>query len=151
MSRVFVVDRNMLRLVGLVVLLAVAGWSAWAWWNKPEAAAVMGTPDNPRVIQMVTTEYSTKLPDGSELEVYRWNPGTIFVKEGETVELRILGVNGDRHPFRIEGLDVRGEVVKGKETVVTFTADKEGIYRIICPTHSDLDRGGPMIAYLVVD
>lgn len=148
MSKVFVVGKRQLRLIGLTVVAAVLAMTVWLW-NKSEP--VMGTPDNPRVIHMVTVEYATKLPDGSELEVYRWDPGTIFAKEGETVELRILGVNGERHPFRIEGLDVRGEVVKGKETVVTFKADKEGIYRIICPTHSDAAHGGPMIGYLVVD
>lgn len=148
MSKVWVINRNILRLIGLIALLAVLGWSFWLW-NRAEPS--MGTPDNPRVIHMVTAEFSTKLPDGRELEVYRWDPGTIFAKEGETVELRILGVNGERHPFRIEGLDVQGEVVKGKETVVTFKAGKEGIYRIVCPTHSDPANGGPMIGYLVVD
>lgn len=148
MSKVFVVGRKQLRLIGLTAVVAVLALTVWLW-NKAEP--VMGTPDNPRVIHMLTVEYETKLPDGSELEVYRWDPGTIFAKEGETVELRILGVNGERHPFRIEGLDVQGEVVKGKETVVTFKAAKEGIYRIICPTHSDLAHGGPMIGYLVVD
>jgi len=147
-AKVFVVDRRKLRLAGVLVLAAVLVWSVRLWMRAEPA---MGTPDNPRVIHMVTVEYAARLPDGKEIEVYRWDPGTIFVKEGETVELRILGVNGDRHPFRIEGLDVRGEVVKGRETVVTFRADKEGIYRIICPVHADLAHGGPMIGYLVVD
>jgi len=147
-AKVFVVDRRKLRLAGLMILLAVLAWSARMW---TQAEPAMGTPDNPRVIHMVTVEHKARLPDGRVIEVYRWDPGTIFVREGETVELRILGLNGDRHPFRIEGLDVRGEVVKGRETVVTFKADKEGIYRIICPTHSDPAHGGPMIGYLVVD
>lgn len=148
MSKVFVIGKRQIRLVGLAALLIVLALSYWLW---DRAKPAMGTVDQPRVIHMVTTEYATKLPDGSKLEVYRWNPGTIFAKKGETVELRLLGVNGDRHPFRIEGLNVQGEVLKGKETVVTFTVEKEGIYRIICPTHSDMAHGGPMIAYLVVD
>jgi heme/copper-type cytochrome/quinol oxidase subunit 2 len=60
-------------------------------------------------------------------------------------------VNGDSHPFIIEGLNVKGEVKKGKETVVSFTAQKEGIYRIICTTHSDIAHNGPMVGYIVVN
>lgn len=147
MSKVWVINRKALRLIGLAALLAAAGWSVYMW-NRAEPA--MGTPDNPRVIHIVTAEFATTLPDGRKLEAYRWDPGTVVAYKGETVELRILGVNGERHPFRIEGLDVRGEVAKGRETVVTFRVPKEGIYRIICPIHADAAHGGPMIGYLVV-
>lgn len=51
----------------------------------------------------------------------------------------------------IEGLNVKGEVKKGEETVVSFRADEAGIYRIVCLTHPDIAHNGPMIGYLVVD
>lgn len=148
MSKVFVIGKKQLRLVGLAILLVILAYSFWVW-NQAETAA--GKVDEPRVIHMVTGEYATTTKEGKELEVYRWDPGTIFVKEGELIELRILGVNGERHPFEIEGLNIRGEVLKGKETVVTFRADQEGIYRIVCPTHHDPAHGGPMVGYLIVD
>jgi plastocyanin len=44
-----------------------------------------------------------------------------------------------------------GVVKKGKETIFTARFDKEGIYRLICLTHGDIEHNGPMIAYIVVD
>ena len=148
MSKVVIIGKKQLRVVGLTALLLVLIYSFWLW-SRTEPAA--GTAQNPRVIHMVTGEYATTTKDGQKLEIYRWDPGTIMVKEGELVELRILGVNGERHPFVIEGMNVQGEVRKGKETVVTFRANKEGIFRIICPTHTDPTHGGPMVGYLIVD
>nr|WP_260471989.1 cupredoxin domain-containing protein [Bacillus sp. HMF5848] len=105
----------------------------------------------PRVINLVTGEFKSKTSDGKEIEAYRWDPGTIFVGEGEPVQISIFGVNGDQHPFYIEGTDIEGVVKKGQETIIDVTFDKEGIYRLICKTHPDINSNGPMIAYIVVD
>ncbi|MEY9096348.1 cupredoxin domain-containing protein [Paenibacillus sp. RC84] len=103
-----------------------------------------------RTIQLVTGEFSTKLDNGKEIEAYRWDPGTIVVRKGENIRLSIYGVNGASHPFIIEGLNIKGEVKKGKETVVSFKAEKTGTYRLICTTHTDITHSGPMIAYINV-
>ncbi len=147
MSRVLIIGKKQLRFIGMSALLVVLVYSFWVW-NKSEPT--IGTTSNPRVIQMITAEHETTLADGKSFEVYRWDPGTVIVNKGELVELRILGVNGDRHPFFIEGMDIKGEVQKGKETVVTFRAEKAGIFRLICPTHGDPAHGGPMVGYIVV-
>jgi heme/copper-type cytochrome/quinol oxidase subunit 2 len=102
-------------------------------------------------IHMVTGELKTKTEDGKELEAYRWDPGTINVPKGEKVKLRIFGVNGKEHPFVIEGTDIKGMVRKGEETVIQLQFDEEGIYRLICTSHSKIEDNGPMIAYIVVD
>ncbi|TDF94199.1 hypothetical protein E1757_24665 [Paenibacillus piri] len=104
-----------------------------------------------RTISIVTTEFKSTGPDGKPIEVYRWDPGTIHVKPGELIHLSIFGVNGASHPFVIEGLNIKDEVKKGKETIVTFKAEKTGTYRIICQTHPDLAHNGPMVGYIVVD
>lgn len=148
MSKVVVIGKKQLRNVALVLLLCALAFSFWLW-NKAEPAG--GAATEPRVIHMVTGEFKSKAPDGSEMEAYRWDPGTIVVKQGENVELRILGMNGDEHPFVIEGLNIRGEIKKGKETVVTFHAKEEGIYRIVCLTHTGPEHNGPMVGYIVVD
>jgi plastocyanin len=103
------------------------------------------------VINMVTGEFKTKTKDGKEIEAYRWDPGTIHVPEGKEVTFSIYGVNGEEHPFIIEGTDIKGTVKKGKETLFTTRFDKEGIYRLICIKHPDIKHNGPMIAYIVVD
>ncbi|MEX2416072.1 MAG: cupredoxin domain-containing protein [Paenibacillaceae bacterium] len=148
MSNMFVITKKQLRMIGLGLILIVLVYSIWMW-NQSDTVA--GSPDQPRIIHMVIGEFSSTTKKGTEFEVYRWDPGTIAVKEGESIELRILGVNGEHHSFVIEGMDVKGEVYKGKETIVRFLAEKEGIYRMICRDHSDLAHQGPMIGYIVVD
>ena len=107
--------------------------------------------EEPRVIHMVTVEFETTLESGKELEVYRWDPGTIYVQKDEHVELKIFGVNGQEHPFYIEGTNIKGTVKKGAETTVPLHFTERVVYRLICTTHADYENNGPMIAYIVVD
>lgn len=147
MSKVFMINKRHLRLIGIAALLVVLAYSFWLW-NGSESAS--GTAAEPRVIHMVTGEFQSVGKDGKKTEIYRWDPGTIVVKEGELIELRILGMNGDHHQFVIEGMGIKGEILKDRETVVTFQAKKEGIYRIVCLNHHDAESGGPMVGYIVV-
>ena len=148
MSKMFVITRKQLRLTAFGLILIVLAYSFWMWSQSDTAASAT---EQPRIIHMVIGEFSGTTKKGQEFEVYRWDPGTIATKKDELIELRILGVNGDHHSFVIEGLNVKGEVHKGKETVVHFVAEKEGTYRMICMNHSDLAHQGPMIGYIVVD
>jgi plastocyanin len=137
-----------LKLATAAFLLAGA---AFLWYEREETRTTMAPAGQERTIHMVTTEFKATGTDGKQIEVYRWDPGQIYAKKGETIRLSILGVNGGSHPFIIEGLNVQGEVKKGQETTVTFRADKPGVYRIICTTHPDMKHHGPMIGYLIVD
>jgi plastocyanin len=150
MPKIFVINKEQLKkFIALVLVLLLVGLY-FSLENEEDPVPVVGSPGE-RVIHLVTGEYSAKTADGKEIEAYRWDPGTIFVEKGERVKLSIYGVNGASHPFIIEGMDVQGEVKKGEETIVTFTAQKEGTYRIICLTHPDIAHNGPMIGYIVVD
>ena len=136
----------------LVIFAAVASASIWLIVNKDEVSVFsQEANEEVREIHIVTGEFKSKLPNGKEIESYRWDPGTIFVKEGEKVNLIISGVNGAEHPFSIEGTDIKGIVKKGEDTVVPLHFKKEGIYRLICHTHHGKEQNGPMIAYIVVD
>lgn len=68
-------------------------------------------------------------------ETYRFEPGMIVVNQGDTVELKIWGVNGASHTSVIEGYGTRFTARRGRLTTVTFTADKAGIFRIVCHDH----------------
>lgn len=70
-----------------------------------------------------------------EVSTYRWAPGTVVVNQGDKVTLEIIGINGNAHPVRIKGYNVTGVVTRGHITRLTFTADKAGIFKIICDTH----------------
>lgn len=104
-----------------------------------------------RDIQLVTGEFKAKTAEGKKIESYRWDPGTIFVSEGEKIRLKILGVNGREHPFKIEGTNIKGIVKQNEETVIPLQFNEEGVYRLICLAHPDKDHSGPMIAYIIVD
>lgn len=140
----------------LVFILAVGVMlvtiSAWFMLKAGDAAVFNQQSEGKiREIHVVTVEYKSKMKNGKEIEAYRWDPGTISIGKGEKVELRISGINGEEHPFYIEGTDIKGKVKKGEETIVPLTFKKEGTYRLICEVHSSREHNGPMIADIIVD
>ncbi|TVY06851.1 cupredoxin domain-containing protein [Paenibacillus cremeus] len=152
MTKVFIIGKRQLRYIKLgASALLLAGATLLYFGRDGVETALNPAPAQERTINLVTGEFKTTDATGQELEAYRWDPGTIYVKKGEHIRLSIYGVNGASHPFIIEGLGIKGEVKKGQETVVQFHADKPGIYRIICLVHPDIAHHGPMIGYLVVD
>ncbi len=84
----------------------------------------------PAAIRQITlVNYET---DG----VKQWVPGTIIAKKGETVELTLINnAPSGVHGFFIPDFKVRKEILKGKKEVVTFTADKEGLFEMKCHMH----------------
>jgi plastocyanin len=88
--------------------------------------------------------YILKAPDDNgrwEVSTYRWDPGQVIVNQGDIVTLEIIGINGSAHPFTIEGHDVSGVVTRGHVTRVTFTADKAGVFKILCDAHMPAMQG----------
>ncbi|MCS7464754.1 cupredoxin domain-containing protein [Paenibacillus doosanensis] len=154
MSKIFVVSKKQLRqwAITLLVILGALG-TAWYWGYSEPRTASSPTPaqGEARTIHIVTGEFKSTGPDGKEIEAYRWDPGTIHVQRGELIRLSLYGVNGASHPFIIDGLNIKGEVKKGKETVVFFQTDTPGTYRIVCLSHPDIAHKGPMVGYIVVD
>lgn len=147
MSRVYVFKIR--RILFFAVLAVMIGLS-FMFLNSQYSQTASGELVQDLEIHMVTAEYSGTTKNGQHIESYRWDPGTIVVNKGQKVKLRIFGVNGEHHPFIIEGLNIKDEVTKGNETIVSFTPEKEGTYRLICLTHSDIHNNGPMIGYIVV-
>lgn len=136
----------------LVVGFMLVSISAW-FMLKASDTAVFNQQSNDKIreIHMVTAEFKATTKNGKQMEAYRWDPGTIFLDTGEQVKLFISGINGEEHPFYIEGTDIKGTVKKGEETMVSLQFEEEGTYRLICELHGDRESNGPMIAYIVVD
>lgn len=68
--------------------------------------------------------------------VKQWLPGTIIAKKGDTVELTLINnVPSGVHGFFIPAFDVRKDVKKGVKEVVSFKADKEGLFEMKCHLH----------------
>jgi plastocyanin len=148
----FVVFKKETLLFFLAVGAVIASISAWMMLKAGDTTVFNQKADkNIREIHMVTGEFKTKMKDGKEIEAYRWDPGTILIEKGEKVRLIISGINGEEHPFYIEGTAMKGKVKKGEDTIVPLQFNKEGTYRLVCEIHPDRDHNGPMIAYIVVD
>jgi nitrosocyanin len=68
--------------------------------------------------------------------VKQWLPGTIVVKKGDDVTLNLINntPSGD-HGFFIPDYKITKVVSKGKKEVVTFKADRDGIFTMKCQLH----------------
>lgn len=142
--------RKLVQWTLLLALLVGAGYGIW--WLQSDVQSVFGWEDGPvSTWDIVTVEYKGTHPQtGKVVELYRFDPATIVVGAGERVRLNIYGLHGERHPFVIEGLSIKDEVVKGEVTTVEFVAKEKGTYRLLCLTHADHNSAGPMVAYIVV-
>ena len=68
--------------------------------------------------------------------VKQWLPGTIIAKKGDDVQITLINnVPSGVHGFFIPDFNVRKEVKKGVKEVVTFKADKEGLFNMKCHMH----------------
>jgi plastocyanin len=70
-----------------------------------------------------------------EVSAYVWQPSQIIVNEGDEVTLEFVGINGAAHPTTIAAFGQAFTVRRGQTHRVTFTADKVGIFGIMCSTH----------------
>jgi nitrosocyanin len=72
--------------------------------------------------------------DGSKF----WLPGTLVAKKGQTVRLTLINKvpsDPNQHGFAIPAVGVAEVVDRGETKTVTFTADKEGVFPMICQLH----------------
>lgn len=68
--------------------------------------------------------------------VKQWLPGTIVAKKGDEIELTLINnVPSGDHGFFIPDYKITKVVSKGKKEVVTFKADREGIFSMKCQLH----------------
>jgi plastocyanin len=86
-------------------------------------------------------DYDPETPDKWQVATYMFSPGAMSVVEGDTVNLRMFGVNGDEHQIYVQAPDGTTVVEaftanRGREYKVNFTADQTGHYKIICTTHA---------------
>src|SRR5881396_2051948 len=103
-------------LAGLACLVALAG---------PAPAAEPATLSQ----TIVNIEY-----EGTKI----WLPGTIVVKKGSKVTLKLINnvpADPKEHGFAIPVYNIAETVVRGEPKTVEFTADKVGIFPITCHLH----------------
>jgi hypothetical protein len=82
--------------------------------------------------------YVIKAPDPSgrwEVSAYVWQPSQIIVDQGDEVTIEFVGINGAHHPTTITGYDKSFVLKRGHTMRVSFTADKAGVFPIVCAMH----------------
>jgi heme/copper-type cytochrome/quinol oxidase subunit 2 len=118
--------------------------------DKPATASTKPIPaPQTRDIHVFTVEYKTTQA-GKEVDVYRFDPGTIVVVKGEKIRLHIHGFNGKVHHFSLPQFGINGSVQKGKVATAEFEAKQTGTFELICHDHRSESQKGPMIAYVTV-
>src|SRR3972149_2409848 len=66
---------------------------------------------------------------------YRGQPGFIVARQGEQVTLEIIGINGADHVSALPPFVEKFTVKRGQITRVSFTAERAGVFPIICVNH----------------
>lgn len=150
----------------LVAVTLVVAAAALGVWLLPLSAA----PTSTRTVYMAAVEpkggtgvaqeafptaalptgggYVLKAPDSTgrwEVSTYQWQPSFIVVNEGDQVTLEIIGINGAEHVSTIPGFVPSFTVKRGQITRVSFTANRSGMFPIVCVSHQPT-----MTGYLVV-
>ncbi|QFT89176.1 hypothetical protein FIU87_11005 [Bacillus sp. THAF10] len=145
----YVIKKNVIVTTILCIISAFGGWYVV---NNGVVPTTGKAQEEELIFHMITSEFKAKMEDGTEMEAYRFDPGTITVPKGKDITISIFGVNGHEHPFTIEGTDVNGVIKKGEETLIQTRFDKAGVYKLICSTHSHSNghHAPPMIAYIYV-
>ncbi|MDP3062225.1 MAG: hypothetical protein Q8O40_03270 [Chloroflexota bacterium] len=85
--------------------------------------------------------YDKADPQKWEVASYVFLPSSVAVRKGDTVNLKVFGVNGDVHVVHL--VDPDGKLVispttwnRGREYTTSFVADKAGVYKLICDSHA---------------
>jgi plastocyanin len=115
----------------LCFIIALGGWYIVNVGIIPTTGKPL-QEDKP-IYHMITAEFKTQLADGD-------------------ITMSIIGVNGNEHPYTIEGTDISGVIKKGEETLINTRFDKPGVYQLICSSHTNHGNHNtpPMIAYIYV-
>jgi plastocyanin len=82
--------------------------------------------------------YVMRQPDQTgrwEVSAYVWAPSQLVVHQGDEVTLEFVGINGAHHPTEIKGMDKAFTLKRGHVMQIQFTAEKPGVYPIVCNTH----------------
>ncbi|RKP45815.1 hypothetical protein D7Z26_25020 [Cohnella endophytica] len=149
MSKIVILNRKKIQLYTVIAAVVILA-GAYIGWQQTKPTVATAGDSSTQILQMVTGEFTAKLDNGKQIESYQFSPSSVYAKKNQPVELRISGVNGQSHPFVIEGLNISAVIHKGKTTVVKFTPKEAGVYTILCQTHDNPQDGGPMVGYLFV-
>ncbi len=92
--------------------------------------------------------YELKPPDETGkwvVETYTFSPSVIVVNQGDTVNIKMLGINGASHKVSIENYVPEFEIHRGQLKDISFVADKAGTFQMSCDIHQPAMKGYLMV------
>jgi len=105
---------------------------------EPKGATTVDKEPYPAEAPPAGGGYVIKPPDQTgrwEVSAYVWQPSQIIVNEGDEVTIEFVGINGTSHPTTITGYNKTFQLKRGQVVRVSFTADRAGVFPIVCATH----------------
>ena len=79
------------------------------------------------------------------VETYAFSPSAIVVHQGDTVNIKMLGINGKLHHVSIENYVDPFDIHRGELNEISFVADKAGTFKISCSVHQPAMEGYLMV------
>ena len=92
--------------------------------------------------------YELKAPDETGnwvVETYAFSPSVVVVNQGDTVNIKMLGLNGALHKISIENYIEEFDIHRGELREISFVADKAGTFRMSCDIHRPAMEGYLMV------
>ncbi len=92
--------------------------------------------------------YELKSPDESGkwvVETYTFSPSVIVVNQGDTVNIKMLGINGALHKISIENYIDEFDIHRGELKEISFVANKAGTFKMSCDIHQPAMEGYLMV------
>ena len=92
--------------------------------------------------------YELKPPDESGkwvVETYTFSPSVIVVNQGDTVNIKMLGINGALHKISIENYIDEFDIHRGELKEISFVTDKAGTFKMSCNIHLPAMEGYLMV------
>ena len=79
------------------------------------------------------------------VETYAFSPSVVVVNQGDTVNIKMLGINGKLHHVSIENYVDPFDIHRGELNEISFVADKSGTFKISCSVHQPAMEGYLMV------
>jgi uncharacterized cupredoxin-like copper-binding protein len=115
-------------------------------------AVAVGLIPQQGAVAGVTQEVMAGLPEVRTHE-FAFSQGTVRVRAGETVLLRLVNEDGSAHSFDIDALDVHAYMPSKEQSLAMFQPGEPGAYVFYCgiPGHADPEAGTGMVGTLIVE
>ncbi len=156
-------------IAAIVIAIASIGYSATQTTTLQELPSVSSEPIERTIyINLIEPKGSTNvekepfptkaLPEGGGyelvppdesgkwvVETYTFSPSVIVVNQGDTVNIKMLGINGGLHKISIENYVDEFDIHRGELKEISFVADEAGTFKMSCNVHRPAMEGYLMV------